>query len=185
MLSAIIDQKKSEFRTCVDHFLHELNSVRTGRANPGLLATVLVESYGSAMPLEHVANVGVQDSKTLVITPWDKSQMAAIEKGIQAANIGLNPSSDGQVIRIILPAMTEERRKEMAKSVGQMLEKARVSVRGVREEIIKEMKKMEGESGISKDEVVDAQADLQKIVDAVNAEIKEFAETKEKEIMTI
>jgi ribosome recycling factor len=107
------------------------------------------------MPLEHVANVGVQDAKTLIITPWDKAQIPAIEKGIQAANIGLNPSSDGQVIRIILPAMTEERRKEMAKAVGQMLEKARVSVRGVREEIIKEMKKMEGESGISKDKMAE------------------------------
>src|SRR6185503_3501887 len=113
MIDQIISQHKENFDKAMEHFAHELSGVRTGRANPALLNSVMVESYGSKMPLEHVASVSVSDAKTLVISPWDKGQMQAIEKGIQVANLGLNPSNDGNVIRITLPAMNEERRKEM------------------------------------------------------------------------
>src|SRR4051812_48292158 len=100
MIDQIISSHKEEFEKVMQHYEHELNSVRTGRANPALLSTVMVESYGAKMPLEHVASVSVSDAKTLTISPWDKGQLAAIDKAIQVANLGFNPSNDGNVIRI-------------------------------------------------------------------------------------
>lgn len=185
MIQQIIDSNKAEFDKVLEHFLHELSGIRTGRANPALLNTVMVESYGSKMPLEHVASVSVSDAKTLVISPWDKSQMQAIEKGIQVANLGFNPSSDGTVIRITLPALNEQRRKEMVKMVGQTAEKARIGVRNVRESVMKEMKKAEADGKISKDDLTGGQKKLQEVIDKLNLEIKEHAENKEKEIMTV
>jgi len=185
MIQQIIESNKAEFDKAIEHFLHELSGIRTGRANPALLNTVMVESYGSKMPLEHVASVSVSDAKTLVISPWDKSQMQAIEKGIQVANLGFNPSSDGTVIRITLPSLNEQRRKEMVKMVGQTAEKARIGVRNVRESVMKEMKKAEADGKISKDDLTGGQKKLQEVIDKLNGEIKEHAESKEKEIMTV
>src|SRR5215210_9041774 len=104
----------------MDYFHHELSSVRKGRSNPALLSTVLVESYGTKMPIQQVANITVSDAKTLTISPWDKGQIQEIEKGIMAANLGFTPSNDGNVVRINLPPLTEDRRKEMVKLVGQI-----------------------------------------------------------------
>ena len=185
MIQQIIDSNKGEFDKTIDHYLHELSGIRTGRANPALLNTVMVESYGSKMPLEHVASVSVSDAKTLVISPWDKSQMQAIEKGIQVANLGFNPSSDGTVIRITLPALNEQRRNEMVKMVGQTAEKARIGVRNARESVMKEMKKAEGDGKISRDDLTGGQKKLQEVIDKLNQEIKEHAESKDKEIMTV
>lgn len=185
MTDSIINSHKEAFEKVMEHYAHELSSVRTGRANPALLNTVTVESYGSKMSLDHIASVTVSDAKTLVISPWDKGQLQAIEKAIQAANLGFNPSSDGQVIRIILPALSEERRKEMVKMVGQIAEKARIGVRSVREDAIKEMKRAEGEGKISKDDLVGGQRKIQEVVDRYNEEIKQHAESKEREVMTV
>ena len=117
---------KEQFDKVLEHFHHELSSVRTGRANPALLSTVMVESYGAKVPLQQVASITVSDAKTLTISPWDKSQLQEIEKGIIAANLGFTPGNDGNVIRINLPPLTEDRRKEMVKLVGQMAESARI-----------------------------------------------------------
>ncbi len=185
MIDQIINSHKEDFAKALDHYTFELGSVRTGRANPALLSTVQVESYGSKMPLEHVASVTVSDAKTLTISPWDKGQIPAIEKGIQMANLGFNPSNDGVVIRITLPALNEERRKEMVKLVGQLAEKAKIGIRNVREDIMKEMKKAEADGKISKDDLKSGQEDLQEIVDKFNGEIKTFAEAKEKDVMTV
>jgi len=165
--------------------LHELSGVRTGRANPALLNSVVVESYGAKMPLEHMASVTVSDARTLVISPWDKGQISAIEKGIQLANLGFNPSNDGVVIRINLPALNEERRKEMVKLVGQLAEKGKIGIRNARETAHKEMKKAEGDGKISKDDLQVGQKKLQEVVDKYNEEIKKHAEAKEKEVMTV
>ncbi|HYV33689.1 MAG TPA: ribosome recycling factor, partial [Candidatus Limnocylindria bacterium] len=143
MIDQIITQHHENFVKAMDHFKHELSGVRTGRATPSLLNSVTVESYGSKTPLEHVASISVSDAKTLVISPWDKGQMQAIEKGIQMANLGFNPSNDGNVIRITLPALNEERRKEMVKLVNQLSEKGKIGIRNARETIHKEMKKAE------------------------------------------
>jgi ribosome recycling factor len=137
------------------------------------------------VPIEHVASVNVTDARSLSVSPWDKTQLPAIEKAIQIANLGFNPSNDGNVIRITLPALNEERRKEMVKMVGQIAEKGRIGIRGAREDIMKEMKKAEGDGKISKDDLANGQKKLQEMVDKYNEEIKEHAESKEKEVMTV
>lgn len=185
MIQDIINQYKEHFEKAIEHFHHELSSVRTGRANPALLATVMVESYGSKVPLQQVASVTVSDARTLTISPWDKSQLGEIEKGIIAANLGFNPSSDGQVVRVNLPMLTEERRKEMVKLVGQIAEQARIAVRQVREEILKAVKRAEGDGQITKDDVASAQKKVQEVIDKYNEQIKDTASDKEKELMTV
>ncbi len=185
MIEQIIAKHKEAFEKVMQHLHHELSSVRTGRANPALLSTVMVESYGAKMPLEHVASVTVSDAKTLTISPWDKSQMQAIEKGILAANLGLNPSNDGSNIRINLPPLNEERRKEMVKLVGQIAEQARVGIRQVREEIMKEMKRGKEDGEISEDDLGRGQKKVQEIIDDYNKQTKELAEAKEQELMTV
>jgi len=180
-----IQQARAAFEKVLDFFEHELSTLRTGRANAALLSTVIVESYGATMPLSNVASVTVSDAKTLTISPWDKSQMSAIEKGIIAANLGLNPSSDGVVIRITIPPMTEDRRREMVKLVGQMAEKARIGIRKDREEVLKKIKNEESEGMIGKDEAVGKQRKLQEVVDEYNDKIKSIAEAKEEEVMTV
>ncbi|PIR96634.1 MAG: ribosome recycling factor [Candidatus Doudnabacteria bacterium CG10_big_fil_rev_8_21_14_0_10_42_18] len=185
MTEGIIDNHKAEFEKAVEHFVHELSGVRTGRANPAFLNTVMVESYGQLMPIGHMASITVSDATTLAISPWDKGQLGAIEKAIQQANLGLNPSNDGNIIRISLPKLTEERRKEMVKLIGQMAEKARVSIRNVREATIKELKKTKEDGKISEDDLESGKEKLQKQVDGYNEEIREYAEKKEKELMTV
>lgn len=185
MIETIIKNYQSEVDKTLEHFEHELSALRTGRANPALLATVMVESYGSHMPLEHVASVTVSDAKTLTISPWDKTQMQAVEKGIQQANLGFNPSNDGNVIRISIPPMNEERRKEMVKLVGQIAEQARIGVRKVREEMIKALKKAEQDGHIREDEVAHGQKKVQALIDDINGRIKQAVEEKEKEVMTV
>ncbi len=185
MIESIINEHKQEFQKHLDHYHHELSSIRTGRANPALLATVMVESYGTKVPLQQVASVTASDAKTLTISPWDKSQMQAIEKGIMVANLGFTPSNDGIVIRINLPAMTEERRKEMVKLLGQIAEQAKIGVRKTREDLMKAIKKAETDGHIGEDDVVHAQKKVQDMIDSYNSEIKSVAEDKEKEVMTV
>ncbi len=185
MIDNIINEHKEDFAKAMEHFHHELSSIRTGRANPALLSTVTVESYGSTMPINQVANITVSDAKTLTITPWDKGQIQAIEKGIMAANLGFTPSNDGNNIRITLPPLTEDRRKEMVKLVNKIAEQARISVRQVREDILKAVKKSESDGESTKDDVAGAQKKVQVLIDDYNKQIKDIAEDKEKELMTV
>lgn len=185
MFDSILSTHKPQFEKAMDHFHHELSSVRTGRANPALLATVMVESYGSKVPIQQVANITVSDAKTLTISPWDKGQIQEIEKGIMAANLGFTPSNDGNVVRINLPPLTEDRRKEMVKLVGQIAEHAKIGIRQVREDILKAVKREESEGNATKDDVASAQKKVQDIIDDYNKQIKEIAEEKEKELMTV
>ncbi len=184
-MSDIVKSHEAEFQKVIDHYLSELSTLRTGRASTGILSTVQVESYGTRTPLEHVASVAVQDARTIAVTPWDKSLLPSVEKAILASNLGVTPSNDGNVIRISLPPMSEERRKELVKVVGQLEEKARVGVRNVREDVLKEMKRGEGDGGVSKDDISRGQKQLQDVVDKLNSEIKQHASAKEKEIMTV
>ena len=185
MIDSILSEKKAEFEKVIEHLHGELATIRTGRAHPNLLATVQVESYGSRMPLMQLAQVMASDAKTLTITPWDKSQIPAIEKAILAANLGFTPSNDGIVLRITLPALNEERRKEMVKFIGQIAEQGRIGIRQVREEVIKLFKKAEADGGVGKDQVVAAQKKLQTMIDGYNDVIKQTVADKEKEIMTV
>ncbi len=174
-----------QFEKALEHFRQELSSLRTGRANAGMVEGVTIDVYGAKTPLMHVASISVPDAKTIAIQPWDKSNIGLIEKAIQASNIGLNPVNDGVLIRLSVPPMTEERRKEMVKVIGQLSEHARVGVRSAREEIMKDIKRQEDENLMTSDDVVDAKADLQTVVDSYNEKIKEIAAAKEKEVMTI
>lgn len=176
---------KEKFEKVVDNYKKELSSLRTGRANSALLDNINVESYGAMMPIQHMATVSVPDARTISIQPWDKSNLGAIEKAIQGANIGLNPVNDGSLIRLNIPPMTEERRKEMVKQMGQVTEQARIGVRNVREDIIKDLKKQEEDGELTTDDLTGQKKDLQEVVDKVNEEIKTISEIKEKEIMTI
>ena len=175
----------SQFDKVIEHFKHEMSGLRTGRASANLVDGIMVESYGQKMPISHMASINIPDAKTIAIQAWDKSNLAAIEKAIAAANIGINPVNDGILIRLSIPPMTEERRKEMVKMLGRLVEQARISVRNVREDAVKGIKREEDDNTLTSDDVEVVKDKVQQEVDKYNLQIKELAELKEKEIMTI
>src|SRR6476619_5890026 len=161
----------------------ELSGLRTGRASAHLLDPVHVEVYGAQMPLNQVATVSVPEPRMLSVQVWDRSNVQPVEKAIRSANLGLNPVTDGQLIRLPIPDMTEERRKELAKLVGQYAEKARVAVRNVRRDGMDQLKQDEKKHEISEDERKRLEHEVQKLTDDTIKEIDEAAATKEKEIL--
>jgi ribosome recycling factor len=185
MFDDLLREFNPQFLKTIEHLHHDLAGIRTGRANPALLNSVHVDAYGMSQPIHQLANIAVSDSRTLVVTPWDKGLLSAIDKAIQAANLGLNPSSDGQLLRISLPPLSEERRKELVKVVNGLAEKARIGVRTVREDMLKTAKRQEAEGVLSKDDMAHIQKKVQEVVDKLNEEIKDVVVDKEKEIMTV
>lgn len=163
----------------------ELATIRTGRANAALLDHVKVEYYGSDVPVNQVGNLSVPEPRMLMITPWDKTQIAAIEKAILKSDLGLTPSSDGEVVRIILPELTEDRRKDLVKQVKTVGEKAKVSVRNVRRSANDDVKHQVKDEGLPEDESKRLQDQVQKITDKFIAEVDEIIEHKETEILTV
>ena len=176
---------KPEFQKVVEHLRHELSSLRTGRAHPALLDGVMVEAYNSQVPLKTLASIAVPDHRTLQIEPWDKSLLKAIEKGIVAANLGLMPAMDSSVIRLAMPTLTEENRRELVKLMHKKVEEARVAARGVREKVRTAVLDAEKEKKISEDERYRLQEELEKMTTQHVEEIKTIAEEKEQEIMTV
>jgi ribosome recycling factor len=176
---------KQPFEKIIEHMKQELSALRIGRASAGLVENIVIDSYGAKVPIMHLASISIPDAKTIAIQPWDKSNMGPIEKAILASNIGLNPVNDGILIRLSVPPMTEDRRKEMVKVVGQLAEAARVSMRNAREEIHKTFKQQEEANQLTSDDVLDAKLELQEIVDGYNGQIKDITAAKEKDIMTI
>ena len=181
----IISKKESEFQKTLEHLRSELATLRTGRASAGLVEHLQVEYYGSIAELIAIAQITVPEPRSIAIQPYDKNALKNIEKAVQTSNLGINPVNDGTYIRLTIPQMTEERRKELVKIVSQMGEKARVSIRNAREDIWKEIQKMEKDGHISEDDKISGREELQKIVDKYNDEIKKVSEAKEKEVMTI
>jgi ribosome recycling factor len=181
----ILEQKQTEFQKAIDHLKSEMATLRTGRASSALVEYLNVEYYGAQTPLIQIAQISVPEPRVIAIQPYDKSALKDIEKAIQASNIGITPVNDGNFVRLNIPAMTEERRKELVKVVGQMAEKARVAVRNVREEVWKEIQKMEENGKITEDDKISGKQELQEVVDKFNDEIKTMADAKEKEVMTI
>ncbi|MDQ6994215.1 MAG: ribosome recycling factor [Mariprofundaceae bacterium] len=163
----------------------ELATIRTGRANAALLDHVRVSYYGSPVPLSQVGNISVPEARMLMITPWEKNLLNDIEKAIQTSDLGLNPSNDGEVIRLILPELNEDRRKEFVKQVKQVGEKARVSIRNIRRDANDDVKKVEKEESLSEDEAKRMQDKVQKITDRFIAEVDLVVEHKEKDILTV
>jgi len=163
----------------------DLNTVRAGRANPSLLDKVMVDYYGSLTPLKNLANIAVPDPRTLLITPFDPKSISEIEKGINVANIGINPSNDGKCVRLVIPQVTEERRKEITKTVKKMGEDSKIAIRNIRRDANDELKKREKAHEITEDELKKALEDVQKATDKTIKEIDEIVAAKEKEIMEV
>lgn len=169
----------------IDSLRHELTKLRTGRAHTSLLDHVMVSYYGNDTPLNQVANVGVADARTLVISPWEKGMVQAIEKAIMTANLGLTPNTAGTVIRIPLPPLTEERRRDMTKVVRHEAEGARVAIRNIRRDANNDLKDMLKEKLISEDDERRAQDDIQKLTDKYIAEVDKVLAAKEAELMEV
>lgn len=185
MLDEIKADAVTRMQKCVQTFLGDLKKLRTGRAHPSLVEHLKVDYYGAESPLSQVANISVEDARTLVVSPWDKSMVQAIEKAIHKSDLGLTPMSAGAVIRIPLPPLTEERRRDITKVVRHDAENARVSVRNVRRDVIADVKEALKEKLISQDDERRAQDDIQKLTDRYVAEIDQHLATKEKEIMQV
>lgn len=180
-----VQNKKTEYQAAIDHLQTELGSLRTGRATPQLVENIRVEAYGSNMDLKSMASISVQDSKTIMIDPWDKSLLQAIEKAIRDADIGISPAVDGQVIRINLPQMTEETRKKLVKIMKELCEEARIALRGVREAARDEVMKIEKAKEIGEDEKFKVLEELDKMTKECTDMVESIADKKEEEIMTV
>ena len=185
MLDEIMKDAGSRMSKSVAALQSELTKIRTGRAHTSLLDHITVEYYGSEVPLNQAANVGVEDSRTLTVTPWEKDMVKAIEKAIMGSDLGLNPSSAGTVIRVPLPALTEERRKDMIRVVRHEAEGGRIAVRNVRRDAMHDVKELLKEKMIGEDEERRAETEIQGITDKYVAEIDEVLAAKEAELMEI
>lgn len=184
-MHAYLNSKKPEFQITIEHLQKELGSLRTGRATPALVEDIKVSAYGSTMEIRGLASLNVPDSKTVVIDPWDKSLIQNIEKGIRDAGIGLSPVVDGHVLRIMVPQMTEENRKQIVKIMKEKLEEARIRLRGIREEIREEIMKKEKEKEFSEDEKFKLFDELERLTKDYNEQITQMGENKEEEIMSV
>ncbi len=180
-----IQEHKPELQKVIEHLKKELSQFRTGRATPALVEDIKVEAYGSQMEMKAVGSIQVTDPKTLAIEPWDKNLLKDIEKAITAANIGINPVNDGKLIRLVMPKLTEETRKDLIKVMGKKLEEARIGVRRVRDEVKEKIVTQEKEKKIAEDERYRLQDALDKMASEFNEMIKRMGEEKEKEIMTV
>ena len=170
---------------CVAALKNELKKLRTGRAHPGLLEHIRVDYYGNEVPLNQVANVALEDARTLTVSPWEKTMVQAIEKAIMKSDLGLMPATAGTVIRVPMPPLTEERRRDLTKVVRHEAENARVAVRNVRRDVMSDLKDMLKEKLVSQDEDRRAQDDIQKLTDKYVAEIDQVLTDKEKELMQV
>lgn len=183
-LDMIIDDASQQMKKAISHLESELSKIRAGKANPVILDGINVDYYGAATPLSQVANITVADARTLSIQPWEKQMLAPIEKAIIASNIGLNPQNDGNFVRLFLPPLTEERRKELVKRVNGEGEQAKVSIRSIRREALEQIKK-EQKDGLSEDIAKDGETRVQAVTDKYIAMVDQHCKDKDKEIMTI
>lgn len=181
----VINETKPKMDKVVEDFQRKLSNVRTGRATVGLLDGVMVDYYGSPTPLNQMASVAVPEPQMITVQPWDMSQLGAVEKAIIAANLGMNPSNDGKIIRLPVPALNEERRKQLAKQVHEIAEEHRVAVRNVRHHANDSLKKLLKDKAISEDSERDGLDQVQKLTNNFIAKIDEFMKAKEHEVMSV
>ena len=185
MIDPILRDAESKMSKSVDHFGSELVSIRTGRANPALIDKVMVPYYGTPTPLNQLAQISAPEPRLLVVQVYDKSQMGAVEKALRSGEQGLNPASDGQVIRVPIPPLNEERRKEYVKLVRHKAEEARVAIRNVRRDEVHRIDQLQKQGDVPEDEAKRAQARLQKITETQVARVDALAARKESEVMEI
>lgn len=184
-MNPILLAGKDEFHATIEHLKKELSGIRTGRANTAMIDNVMVMAYGAPMPVKGVASIGIPDAKTITVDPWDKTLLKEIEKGIRDAGVGLNPVNEGTMLRIGVPQLTEESRKQLVKVIGEKSEDARERVRSTREDIKGMIIESQQSGEIPEDERYRLQDELEMLVGNYNEEIKKIVEEKEKEIMTI
>ena len=185
MIEDIKKDARTRMSKSIEAFQAELSKIRTGRAHPSLLNHIHVEYYGSDVPLGQAANITVEDARTLAVTPWDKSMVSVIEKAIMTSDLGLNPSTAGAVIRVPMPPLTEERRKELVKVVRELAENARVAVRNIRRDANNDLKSLAKDKDISEDDEHRGQDLVQQVTDQSTDEIESLLQEKEKELMEI
>ncbi len=184
MIAEIRKNAEYKMQKSLEALKSDLLKIRTGRAHTGLLDHVQVDYYGSMMPVNQVANITLVDSRTLGVQPWEKTMIAPIDKAIQAANLGFNPQHDGDTLRIIIPSLTEERRKELVKVAKNECENARVHIRNARRNILDKVKKLK-DQGVSEDEIKSVEKEIQEITDKFIGIVDTHLAAKEKEIMTV
>jgi ribosome recycling factor len=185
MYKEIIEQQNEHFSEAIEHFKGEIEKFRTGRATPALVDYLVVDYYGTKTPLKQIASINVPEPRSLMIQPWDRGALSAIETAIRLADIGLNPMNDGIIIRIALPPLTEERRKDLVKALNQKAEEARIAVRNIREDAWKEIQNLEKEGVIAEDDKFRAKEELQIVVEVNNKKIEEMRKKKETDMMTV
>lgn len=185
MLADVYQETEERMEKAIGALLQELNSIRTGRANPALVELLLIEYYGTQTPLQELAGISVPESRSLLIRPYDPSSLKNIEKAILKSDLGLTPNSDGENIRLVLPTPTEERRIELVKVVGVRAEEARVSIRNIRRESIRNLRDFEDEKIITEDDLHRGEEHVQEITDDYIKKIDELCERKEREIMEV
>lgn len=183
MMQELLDDAERRMDQAVEHVVGEFSTVRTGRANPAILHRVMVEYYGTQTPLQQLASFAVPEPRLLVVSPFDPNAIPEIERGINAAQLGLNPSNDGHVIRLAFPELTEERRRDLIKMVKQMAEEGKIAIRQVRRHVKDDMEALHGE--ISDDDIRRAEKQLQDATDRHNARIDELVEHKEHELLEV
>ncbi len=185
MLDDVKKDAQARMAKCVQTFQADLKKLRTGRAHPSLIEHLKVDYYGSEVPLQQIASINVEEGRTLVVSPWEKTMVQAIEKAIHKSDLGLNPLTAGTVIRITMPPLTEERRRDITKVVRHDAENARVAVRNVRREVMADIKEMQKEKLLSQDDERRAESEIQKLTDKHIAEIDQALAAKEKEILQV
>ena len=183
-LGMIIDDATDTMKKAIVHLEAELVKIRAGKANPNMLDGINVDYYGSPTPIAQVANITVLDARTISIQPWEKNMLALIERSIMAANIGITPQNDCVQIRLFMPPLTEERRKELVKKAGGEGEQAKVAIRNIRRDAIEDVKKLQ-KDGLSEDAAKDAEKEIQELTDKYIALVEKHLATKEKEMMTV
>ena len=185
MIKDLLKDAESHMQKSIHALTDELLTIRTGRANPGLVEKLNVEYYGSPTPLMTLASISVPEPRSLMIKPFDKSTLKAIEKAIMASELGLTPNNDGLVIRLNLPVLTEDRRRELVKHVHHRLEETRVALRNIRRDSMKDVKDFEAEKMISEDDRIRGEEEIQKLTDRFMAEVEKIGYHKEQEIMEV
>ena len=184
-IAEVIDDTKTRMEKSVSSLDRELNQVRTGRASTGLVDHLSIDYYGSKTPLNQIASISVPEARTIVIQPWDKEAVTEIEKSISLSDLGLNPVNNGDIIRINVPELTEERRRDMVKLVGGIVEQANVATRNIRRDSLENLRSMEKQKYISQDDLRKAQTELQKVTDSFTSTIDVMKSAKEKEVMQV
>ena len=180
-----LDEYKSDLNKVIEHFKDELLQIRAGRANPKLIEKIMVDYYGTMTPISQMATISVPEARMILVNLWDNSMLKTVAKAIEAANLGLNPSDDGRVIRLVFPQLTEERRKELVKDMNKYTENAKVVCRNARRDVLDIFKKMKKESTITEDDMSSLEKDVQKMLDDSVANIDKLSSAKEKEIMEV